>query len=312
MKKLLAAITALAVFGVTNQTFAHSGNDGEHAADAVWVAVQMDVLEDNPNGFGKRVVPGPTDYYTDLQGANLGHGFYVSIPGHTYAKPGGAEEMPWEHFLFLANRGTNGNLINERSQYDYYPFSVNMDGTVTPAEGIWNFTANHLGASPWPGEAVEVTLRVRLRGVGTPYNKQDNTDAVGERNDGGGPAGPAGADGAAGPAGPAGPAGTDGAAGATGGQGPQGDAGADGTAGAAGDAGATGADAPCRACADVATAAVAMACIVLDANPATDIQELRDTAATVVDTMLISANICEVGCDVAAEINTAIDTKLNP
>jgi len=55
-----------------------------------------------------------------------------------------------------------------------------------------------------------------------------------------------------------------------------------------------------------------MACIVLDANPATDIQELRDTAATVVDTMLISANICEVGCDVAAEINTAIDTKLNP
>ncbi len=290
MKKLLAAITALAVFGVTNQTFAHSGNDGEHAADAVWVAVQMDVLEDNPNGFGKRVVPGPTDYYTDLQGANLGHGFYVSIPGHTYAKPGGAEEMPWEHFLFLANRGTNGNLINERSQYDYYPFSVNMDGTVTPAEGIWNFTANHLGASPWPGEAVEVTLRVRLRGVGTPYNKQDNTDAVGERNDGGGPAGPAG---------------TDGAAGATGGQGPQGEA------GAAGAAGATGADAPCRACADVATAAVAMACIVLDANPATDIQELRDTASTVVDTMLISANVCEATCDVAAEINTAIDAKLN-
>jgi hypothetical protein len=300
MKKILAAITALAVFGVTNQMFAHSGNDGEHAADAVWVAVQMDVLEDNPNGFGKRVVPGPTDYYTDLQGANLGHGFYVSIPGHTYNKPGGAEEMPWEHFFFMADRGTNGNLINERTQYDYYPYTVNMDGTVTPAEGIWNFTANHLGASPWPGEAVEVTLRVRLRGVGTPSNKQDNTDAVGERNDGGGPAGPAG------------PAGTDGAAGAAGDTGAAGATGADGAAGAAGPAGATGADAPCSACADVASAAVAMACIVLDANAATNIQELRDTAATVVETMLISANICEVGCDVAAEINTAIDTKLNP
>ena len=309
MKKLLAAITALAVFGVTNQTFAHSGNDGEHAADAVWVAVQMDVMEDNSNGFGKRVVQGPTNYYTQLQGANLGHGFYVSIPGHTYAKPGGAEEMPWEHFFFLADRGTNGSLLNERTQYDYYPYTVNMDGTVTPAEGIWNFTANHLGASPWPGEAVEVVLRVRLRGVGTPYNKQDHTDAVGERNDGGGPAG---ADGAAGPAGPPGTDGAAGATGATGDAGATGDQGPQGEAGATGGAGTAGTDAPCTPCADVASAAVAMACIVLDANPATDIQELRDTAATVVETMLISANTCEETCDVAAEIDTAIDTKLNP
>ncbi len=91
--------------------------------------------------------------------------------------------------------------------------------------------------------------------------------------------------------------------------GPQGPQGKQGETGAAG---ATGAAAPCTPCADVASAAVAMACIVLDANSATSIQELRDTASTVVDTMLISANICEVGCDVAAEINTAIDTKLNP
>jgi hypothetical protein len=100
--------------------------------------------------------------------------------------------------------------------------------------------------------------------------------------------------------------GTDGQDGTQGAQGKQGDAGAAGAAGAAGT------DAPCTPCADVASAAVAMACIVLDANPATDIQELRDTAATVVDTLLISSNICEEGCDVAAEIDSAIDTKLNP
>ena len=109
-----------------------------------------------------------------------------------------------------------------------------------------------------------------------------------------------------GPQGPQGKVGTDGQDGT---QGAQGDAGADGAAGAAG---AAGTDAPCTPCADVASAAVAMACIVLDANPATDIQELRDTAATVVDTLLISSNICEEGCDVAAEIDSAIDTKLNP
>ena len=281
MKKILAAITALVVFGVTNQMFAHD----EHAADAVWVAVQMDVLEDNPNGFGKRVVPGPTDYYTDLQGANLGHGFYVNIAGHTYNKPGGAEEMPWEHFFFMADRGATGNLINERTQYDYYPFTVNMDGTVTPAEGIWNFTANHLDASPWPGEAVEVTLRVRLRGVGTPYNKQDHIDAVGERNDGGGPAGAAG---------PAGPAGTDGAA---------------GTAGPAGAAGAAGADAPCKPCDDVAAAAVDLACKIIGINPPTNTPEFLDCVQVIIDTMLISANICETDCDVASAINTAIDNK---
>ena len=103
-------------------------------------------------------------------------------------------------------------------------------------------------------------------------------------------------------AGAQGPAGNDGATGAQGPQGKQGETGA---------AGATGAAAPCTPCADVASAAVAMACIVLDANSATSIQELRDTASTVVDTMLISANVCEATCDVAAEINTAIDAKLN-
>jgi hypothetical protein len=100
-------------------------------------------------------------------------------------------------------------------------------------------------------------------------------------------------------------------------QGPQGKVGAagtngtDGTQGPQGKVGATGADAPCKPCADVAGAAVDLSCKILDVNPATDIQELRDTAQVIVNTLLISTNICETDCDIGAEINAAIDTKLN-
>jgi hypothetical protein len=55
-----------------------------------------------------------------------------------------------------------------------------------------------------------------------------------------------------------------------------------------------------------------MSCKILDVNPATNIQELRDTAQVVVDTLAISANVCETDCDIGAEINAAIDAKLNP
>ncbi len=85
-----------------------------------------------------------------------------------------------------------------------------------------------------------------------------------------------------------------------------------GAAGATGATGATGANAPCKPCADVASAAVDMSCKILDVNPATNIQELRDTAQVVVDTLAISANVCETDCDIGAEINAAIDAKLNP
>lgn len=122
--------------------------------------------------------------------------------------------------------------------------------------------------------------------------------------------GPAGSQGPQGKQGPTGTAGSDGAQGPQGEQGPDG-AGSDGAQGPQGKQGAAGADAPCTPCADVAGAAVELACIILDVNPATNIQELQDTAQVLVNTLMISANICEVSCDVGGEIQAAIDTKLN-
>ena len=106
------------------------------------------------------------------------------------------------------------------------------------------------------------------------------------------------------PAGPQGPAGADGTAGTAG------TAGAAGADGAVGPAGADGTDAPCKSCADVANAAVDLACKI--AADATSIAELQECADIVVNTLLISTNICEPECDVSSEITAAIDTKLNP
>ena len=118
-----------------------------------------------------------------------------------------------------------------------------------------------------------------------------------------GPQGKAGNDGAAGAAGDTGAAGAAGAAGADGAQGPQGKAGADGAAGAA---------AACTPCADVTDAAVELACKLLGTTPPTSVSDLQEFAQTIVDTLLISANICETECDVGAGITAAIDAKLNP
>jgi len=90
--------------------------------------------------------------------------------------------------------------------------------------------------------------------------------------------------------------------------GPQGPPGEDG---ATGPQGPPGADAPCKPCADVASAAVALACKILHVNPATNIQEFRDIAEVVVATLMISANVCELDCDIGEEINAAIDIALN-
>jgi hypothetical protein len=119
--------------------------------------------------------------------------------------------------------------------------------------------------------------------------------------------GPNGADGAQGPQGKAGSdgaAGADGVAGADGAQGPQGKAGADGPAGAS---------AACTPCADVSDAAVTLACKLIGTNPPTNVPELQECAQTIVDNLLISANICAPdNCDIAAGITAAIDAKLNP
>ncbi len=156
---------------------------------------------------------------------------------------------------------------------------------------------------------------------------------------GGGSAGPAGAQGpqgkqgdagATGAAGPAGAQGLQGDAGATGpagAQGPQGDAGADGTAGSAGDtgsagaqgpqgkqgdAGPAGADADCVACADVANGAVDLACLVLGENIPTNYADTQAAATVIVNTLLISTNICETDCDIGVEIDALINAKMNP
>ena len=70
--------------------------------------------------------------------------------------------------------------------------------------------------------------------------------------------------------------------------------------------------APCTPCDDVINAAVDLACTALGINPATSLQQLQDTAASIVATLLISANICEDTCDINAGIQAAIDAKLNP
>ena len=89
-------------------------------------------------------------------------------------------------------------------------------------------------------------------------------------------------------------------------QGPQGKQGADGAAGAAG---AAGADAPCVSCADVASAAVDLACKIMGGSPPNSVQELEDCARVIVNSLEISANICETDCDIGAEINNAIQAK---
>ncbi len=43
----------------------------------------------------------------------------------------------------------------------------------------------------------------------------------------------------------------------------------------------------------------------------TTVQELTDAATTIVNSLMISTNVCEETCDLAAGIQTAIDTKLN-
>jgi hypothetical protein len=113
-----------------------------------------------------------------------------------------------------------------------------------------------------------------------------------------GPQGPQGKAGDAGAAGTNGDAGTNGAAGA---QGPQGKAGADG---------ATGADAPCVSCEDVASAAVDLACVILGASAATSVAELRADADVIVNSLMISANLCEGECDLGVQIDAAITAKL--
>jgi len=95
-------------------------------------------------------------------------------------------------------------------------------------------------------------------------------------------------------------------------QGVQGKVGSDGAAGAAGATGAAGENAPCVSCADVATAAADLACKIMGVSPPSTVSDLQDCAQVIVNSLQISANICDpTGCDIGAEITAALDAKLN-
>jgi hypothetical protein len=94
--------------------------------------------------------------------------------------------------------------------------------------------------------------------------------------------------------------------------GPQGPAGTDGSQGPQGKVGAAGADADCVACADVANGAVDLACLVMGENIPTNYADTQAAATVIVNTLLISTNICETDCDIGAEIDALINAKMNP
>lgn len=286
MKALLTAIIAVAMLGVVGQTSAFE------------IAIELIHMEPFvAGGSGENIHR--EDAYPYDWGSTFSDEcmqlYITGAPGQTQLFPSTGAPVRTQHYVI--NRDPGYHLFAGRCTPESTNFTVKADGailigvpqadTTGPSEALI-----HVG-----GAESDVWVLV----------KATNLDGAG-----GGSAGPAGAQG------PQGKQGDAGATGPAGAQGPQGDAGAAGAAGSAGAqgdagaAGATGADAPCKPCADVASAAVDMSCKILDVNPATNIQELRDTAQVVVDTLAISANVCEPGCDIGAEINAAIDAKLNP
>ena len=59
-------------------------------------------------------------------------------------------------------------------------------------------------------------------------------------------------------------------------------------------------------------AAVDLACLVLGENLPTRVGQVQAAATVIVNTLLISTNICEPTCDIGAEIDALIDAKMNP
>jgi hypothetical protein len=47
-------------------------------------------------------------------------------------------------------------------------------------------------------------------------------------------------------------------------------------------------------------------------NPPTSLSEVQAAASTIVNSLLVSTNICEPDCDISSEIDAAIDAKVNP
>jgi len=298
MKKLLVAITAvvLGIAGTTQQAFAHGD---AHDADAIWIEVRLTNLGSVDHGM----VPIPHPTNTGMPGGGTMQNLTIMLQNDTHLQhphPVGLLTAEGGHFFMQSNRNTGGSFDAPVCAFLSYPFEVDGDGNVTPAVGIWHSDQNGdprgNGCEAAPSHSS--LWKVELKGHGTGFAILDGATVYGDDTaigGAGGAAGADGADGAQGPQGKQGAAGTDGAAGAD---------------GAAGNDGADGAAAPCTPCADVTNAAVALACEILGENPPTTIVDLQDSSQVIVDTLLISANICEADCDVSAGIQAAIDAKL--
>lgn len=285
MKTLLTAIIAVAMLSVVGQTSAFE------------IAIEIIHMEAVEAGGSGENIHREDAYPYDWASGNSDECLQLNInggPGLTQLYPSPASsDTRTQHYVI--NRDPGFHLLAGRC-HGGTNFTVLADGAILI--GVPQVAAtgpSEVLIDVWDNPDNEVWVLV----------KATNLDGAG----GGGGAGPAGAQG---PQGKQGAAGADGAAGSAGDTGSAGAQGPQGDAGAAGADGTTGADAPCKPCADVAIAAVDMSCKILGVNPATNIQELRDTAQVVVDTLAISANVCETDCDIGAEINAAIDAKLNP
>ena len=284
MKTLLTAIIAVAMLSVVGQTSAFE------------IAIEIIHMEAVEAGGSGENIHREDAYPYDWASGNSDECLQLNInggPGLTQLYPSPtSSDTRTQHYVI--NRDPGFHLLAGRC-HGGTNFTVLADGAILI--GVPQVAAtgpSEVLIDVWDNPDNEVWVLV----------KATNLDGAG----GGGGAGPAGAQG---PQGKQGAAGADGAAGSAGdtgsagAQGPQGDAGADGADGA------TGADAPCKPCADVTNAAVALACEILGETPPTNFADLQDSSQVIVDTLLISANICEDDCDVNAGIQAAIDAKLS-
>jgi hypothetical protein len=66
-------------------------------------------------------------------------------------------------------------------------------------------------------------------------------------------------------------------------------------------------DGPCTPCADVTAAAVEQLCQIMAASPPSSVLELQDSVNSIADTLLANTKICETDCDIAGQLNAAIN-----
>ena len=226
----------------------------------------------------------------DLDGnkpfTEIGFGYETNNPGRHFQPV----VIGYEHTVFGGQGQGDFYIATRLGTYGGYLPTDRMRVTAAGDVGIGTST---------PTTTLDVAGTARIRNLAQDDSLDEfvvrdadgvlyirTVDSIG--GGGGGEAGPAGPAGEAGPAGPAGPAGEAGEAGA---QGP------------------AGASAPCVDCDVVASGAVDLACLVLGEQIPTSIAGIQAAANIIVNTLLISTNICGDNCEIGAEINAAIENK---